>query len=115
MTYPTAVSGSSRKRRGDRLRVASSEGKRALQLVVGGLAFAVLFIVLNAWIDVSIGQLHVIAALALVGLLVVVAGGVLALIAISRHGERSAWVLGTSAVSLLALLVIVMQFAFDFP
>lgn len=56
----------------------------------------------------------VIAALALVGLLVVVAGGVLALTAIARHGERSAWVLGTSAVSLLALLVIVMQFAFDF-
>jgi hypothetical protein len=71
--------------------------------------------VLNAWVDVSIGQLHVIAALVLVGLLVVVGGGVLALIAMTRHGERSARLFGMFAVSLLALLVIVMQFAFDIP
>ena len=114
MSYPTAASGSPN-RRGDRLRVGSSEGRRALRLIAAGLVFAVVCMVLNAWVDVSIGRLHVIAALALVGLLVAVAGGVLALIAVARHGERSGWVLGAFALSLVALVVIVMQFAFDVP
>ena len=81
----------------------------------GGLAFAVLCILFNAWLDVSIGRLHVIAALAFVGLLAAVAGGVFALIAIARRGERSTWVLGRLVVSLFALLVIVAQVAFDVP
>jgi hypothetical protein len=75
----------------------------------------VLCILLTALFDVSIGQLHVTAALAFVGLLAVVAGGVLALIAIARRGERSTWVLATLAVALFALLVIVAQVAFDVP
>ena len=93
----------------------SKEGGLALLLVGGGLAFAVLCILLNAWLDVSIGRLHVIAALALVGLLTVVAGGVLAAIAIARHGERSIWVYATVPVWLFALLSVVLEVAFDVP
>jgi hypothetical protein len=113
VTHRTIVSSSPNRRR-DRLGAESNEGRRALRLVSGGLAFAVLCGVLNAWTDVSIGQLHVIAALALGGLLVVVAGGVVAVIAIA-HGDRSGRVLGTFCVSLFALLVIVVQFALDVP
>ena len=56
----------------------TARGGRALRLVAAGLVFAVVCVLLNAWVDVSIGRLHVLAALALVGLLVVVAGGVFA-------------------------------------
>ena len=111
MSHPTAVRGSP-SRPGDRL---PAEKRRVLRLVAGGLLLAVFCMVLGAWVDFSIGQLHVIAAFALAGLLVVAAGGVLALIALARRGQRSAWVLGASAASLVALLVIVVQFAFDVP
>lgn len=114
MAHPTAAGGSPGRRR-NRLHAESSEGRLVLRLVWGGLAFAVLCILLNAWLDVSIGRLHVIAALAFVGLLAAVAGGVFALIAIARRGARSTWVLGTLVVSLFALLVIVAQVAFDVP
>jgi len=114
MTQPAAERGSSRRQRGGR-HADGSERWLALRLVAGGLAFAVVCILINAWLDVSIGRLHVIAALAFVGLLAAVAGGVFALIAIARRGERSTMVLCALAVSLLALLVIVAQVVFDLP
>lgn len=98
----------------------TSKGKFALHLAKGGLAFTVLGIVLNmgldaAGLEASIGPLHVSAALALVGLLAVVAGGVLAVMAILSQGERSGWVLATVLLSVFALLVVITQVAFDVP
>jgi len=84
-------------------------------MVAGGLAFAVICIMFTAWVDVSIGKLHVLAALAVVGLLVIVAGGIFALAAITRSGGRSPGVFAALAVALFALLLIVAQFAFDVP
>lgn len=74
-----------------------------------------LCILLNAWVGISIAKLHVFAALAFVGLLVVTAGGVSALIAILRHGERSAGLFGALALSVFAFLVVVAQLGFDVP
>lgn len=73
------------------LPASTSAGSRALRLVAGGLAFAVACILLNgalgaSGIDASIGPLHLIAAFAFMGLLAVVAGGVIALFAISARG-----------------------------
>ena len=102
-------------RRGKRSRAASREGKLALRLVAGGLALAVLCILLNAGLDVSIGRLHPVAALAFLGLLAVVAGGVFAMIAITQRGERSTWVFATVPVWLFALLWVVLEVAFDVP
>jgi len=96
-------------------RAASKEGRLALRLVADGFAFTVLCILLNAVVDVSIGRLHVIAALVLAGLLTVVAGGVFAMIAIVRDGERSHWVYATLPVSLFALLCVVLEVGFDVP
>jgi hypothetical protein len=98
----------------------TSKGKFALRLVKGGLAFTVLCIMLNmgldaAGLEASIGPLHVIAALALVGMLAVVAGGVFAMIAILKQGERSSWVLATVVLSVFALLVVITQVVFDVP
>lgn len=96
-------------------RPLSREGRRGIELAAGGLASTALCILVEAVLDVSLGRLHVIAALALVGLLAVAVGGVFAAIAIVEHRERSPWVLGVVPLSLLALLVVVSELAVDVP
>ena len=86
----------------------------SLRLAAVGSVVVVLCAVVGAWVDISVGRLHLIGAVAFVGLLVVIAGGVVALIAI-RGGDRSVGVVGALVVSLFALLLVVAQLAVDVP
>ena len=53
--------------------------------------------------------------MAIIGLLTVVVGGVFAITAIFRRGERSVLVLATLPVSVFALLVLLAQIIFHVP
>jgi hypothetical protein len=105
--------------RGARLdrRPASHEARLALRLVASGLVLAALAIVLSAatGLDASVGPLHLLGLLALIGLLTVSAGGVFAFTAIFRRGERSILVLATLPVSVFALLAVLAQVIFNVP
>lgn len=77
-------------------------------------ALAITFIAatgIHAWV----GPLSLVALLGLVGFLSVAAGGVFAIVAVVRRGERSALILATVPLSLAALLVVIAQVAFDVP
>ena len=93
------------------------ERRLALRLVASGLAFAgvaVAFIAATG-LHASVGPVSLLGLAALVGLLTVVAGGVVAVVAIVGRGERSALVFATVPVSVLALLVVLAEIIFDVP
>ncbi len=95
---------------------ASREARLALRLVASGLVIAALAIVCTvSGLKASVGPVAVLGLLALIGLLTVVAGGVFAMIAIFRRGDRSALVLATLPVSVFALLVVLAQIIFHVP
>lgn len=97
-------------------RPASHEARLALRLVASGLVIAVLSIVLTAaGLQASVGPVSVLGMMAIIGLLTVVAGGVFAITAIFRRGERSVLVLATLPVSVFALLVLLAQIIFHVP
>lgn len=98
-------------------RPASHEARLAQRLVASGLVLAALVIVfiaatgLHAWV----GPLSLLGLLALIGFLIVIAGGVFAIIAVIRRGERSVLIFATLLVSVFALFVVLAQIVFDVP
>jgi hypothetical protein len=115
----TSVARGSPDQHGARLdrRPASYEGRLALRLVASGFVLAALVIVFNAatGLHASVGPVSLLGLLALIGLLTVIAGGVFAVTAVFRHGERSVLIFATLPVSVFALLVVLAQIIFDVP
>src|ERR1700675_5059015 len=78
-------------------RPSTREGTRSLRLIAGRVALVlvvVLFIALTG-IHAMVGPVSLLGVGALIGLLLVITGGALALAAIIRYGERSIFVLAT--------------------
>jgi hypothetical protein len=97
-------------------RPASHEARLALRLVASGFVIAALAIVCTATgLQASVGPVSLLGLLALIGLLIVIAGGVFATIAIFRRGDRSFLLFATLPVSVFALLVVLAQIIFDVP
>lgn len=92
-------------------RPSTSEGTRSLRLIAGGVAVvlvAVLFIALTG-IHAMVGPVSLLGVGALIGLLLVITGGALALAAIIRYGERSIFVLATLPIWVLAVFLVVSE------
>jgi hypothetical protein len=88
-------------------RPTTTEGRLSLRLVVGGLLLVPLAAAIVAATDV-----HGVGAAALAGLLSIVVGGVFAIVAVTRRGERSSFVLATLLVWAVAAFLLIGELAF---
>lgn len=84
-------------------RPATRKGRRAAWLVAGGLAL----VPLAALLSLAHVPSAVAGPLGLLGLLTAVAGGVLAIVAVVRHGERSIAVFAALLVGLYAAFFVI--------
>ena len=89
-------------------RPSTSEGRRALWLVVGGLALQPVTALLVRILSLP----SAVGALSALGLLAMIVGGAFATIAVARHGERSILVLATLPLSLFLVFFVIAEFAF---
>jgi len=109
----TDASRSERPPRFRRRRPSTREGTWALRLVIGGFAVTVL---VAAFIGVTeihgdVGPVSLLGSVGFLGLLVTVVGGVFAIVALTRRGERSAFVLATLPVWVLAVVLVAVELA----
>lgn len=92
---------------------ATRMGTWSIRLVGGGLAVTTVLVVLVAATDVraDVGPVSLVGLLAFCGLVTVIAGGVLALVALLRGGERSVYVLATLPLWVFALFLVIGELA----
>jgi hypothetical protein len=96
-----------------RRRPSTSEGIWALRLVIGGFWLTVLvalFIALTG-IHGDVGPVTLLGIVAFIGLLSTIAGGIFAIVAITRRGEGSILVLATLPVWVVAVVLVVGELA----
>jgi hypothetical protein len=88
---------------------ATREGTWSLRLIGGGAALTVLAagVIAVTGFRAEVGPLSLLGAAGLAGVLGVVAGGVLSIVAIARRGERSVYVLAPLPVWLFAAFLLV--------
>lgn len=88
---------------------STREGTRSLRLIAGGVAVVLVLALFSASTDIHamVGPVSLLGVGALIGLLLVIAGGALALAAIIRQGERSIFVLATLPIWVLAVFLVV--------
>lgn len=94
----------------------SSERRLAVRLVSGGLLLAVAAMLFSfTGLNASVGRIQFPGVVAFLGLLAVIAGGAVGVIAIVRRDERSASIFATVGLAALALLIVLAQIVFHVP
>lgn len=96
-----------------RRRPSSRAGTWSVRLVGGGLAFVVVVALFVALIGIhaDVGPVSLLGVAAFAGLVTVIVGGVLAILAILRRSERSIVVLVTIPIWAIAVFVVVGELA----
>jgi len=89
-------------------RPSTAEGRRALWLVAGGLALIPFAALLVQVIHLP----SALGALGALGMLAIAVGGVFAVVALVRRGERSIFVFVTALAGLLAVFFVIGELAF---